>query len=101
MSKLEDEFEFQCRSYKLKPIREYRFHPIRRWRWDFAYPESWVAVELDGAIWVSGRHARGSGILSDMDKYNAGLLLGWKPFRFSASHVKSGEAIQTILEALK
>lgn len=42
-------FELLLKSSKLpQPVREKKFHPIRRWRFDFAWPENLVAVEIDG-----------------------------------------------------
>ena len=43
------------------PEYEYRFAPPRRWRFDAAYPEHMVAVELEGGIFSRGRHTRGTG----------------------------------------
>ena len=82
------------------PEREWRFHPTRRWRFDFAYPEQRVAIEVEGGIFVQGRHARGTGILGDLEKYNAATLLGWRVLRFAAQHIRSGEAVAVIREAL-
>jgi len=30
------------------PVFEYRFHPSRKWRFDIAWPERRVAVEVEG-----------------------------------------------------
>jgi len=65
------------------PEREYRFHPKRLWRFDFAWPESRIAVEAEGGIFVSGRHNRPSGMANDCEKYNAAALLGWKVLRYT------------------
>jgi hypothetical protein len=67
---------------------EYRFHPTRRWRFDIAFPVSRVAVELDGGIWVKGRHSRGSGVVGDIEKLNAATLLGWQVLRFTADDLR-------------
>ena len=101
MSQLEDLLAFQLKAAKIKYEREYRFHPIRRWRFDFAFPDKRVAAECDGGIFVGGRHARGVGIAGDMDKFNAALALGWKPYRFSSKHIKSGEALAILSQALQ
>jgi len=74
------------------PEREYRFCE-RRWKFDFAWPNSKIAIEVEGAIFVDGRHSRGLGMIKDMDKYNRAALLNWKVFRFSGNHVKDGSAI--------
>tara|TARA_R110000824_G_scaffold43665_1_gene127440 strand:- start:923 stop:1135 length:213 start_codon:yes stop_codon:yes gene_type:complete len=53
-----------------------------------------VAVEIEGAIWVQGRHTRGSGFVKDMEKYNEATFYGWKVLRFSTNDVKSGVALK-------
>lgn len=50
----------------------------RKWRWDYAWVEERVALEVQGGIWSRGRHGRGSGIVKDMAKFNAGAALGWR-----------------------
>lgn len=64
-----------------EPVREYRFHPTRRWRFDFAWPEQKVALEVDGGVWTGGRHTRGAGFIGDMEKLNAAGLAGWRFLR--------------------
>lgn len=96
----EEEFLLQCRVYGLLPAREHKFHSSRNWRFDFAWPELHVAVEIEGGAWANGRHSRGSGFQADCEKYNAALLQGWSVFRFTTAMVKSGKAIDTILSVL-
>lgn len=38
---------------------EHRFHPVRKWRFDAAFPVRKIAVEIDGGVFVQGRHMRG------------------------------------------
>lgn len=63
------------------PEAEFKFHPTRKWRFDFAYPTRLVALEVDGGIWVAGRHSRGSGLLKEHEKMNAAAERGWLIFR--------------------
>jgi very-short-patch-repair endonuclease len=72
-----------------EPIREFVFHPTRKWRFDFSYPEIKVAIEIEGAIWVQGRHTRGSGFTKDCEKYNAAVMLGWRILRYSSENIHS------------
>lgn len=81
-------------------VREYRFDPIRKWRFDFAWPDQRVAVELDGGIWTKGGHSTGSGIMRDMEKSNAAQLSGWLVLRFSDKHLEDGSAIEQTKRAL-
>ena len=115
LSDLEDRFEFQIRAFKLTtPEREYRFaaHAVggpgkglrtrldeaglKDWKMDFAWPDIKLAVEIEGGVWIGGRHNRGAGMIGDMRKYNAATLMGWKVLRFDGSAVKSGAAINMV-----
>ncbi len=79
-----------------EPVREYRFHPARRWRLDYAWPDFRLAVEIEGGVWINGRHTRGRGFLGDLEKYNELAMAGWSLLRFTPKQVKDGTAIQTI-----
>lgn len=60
-----------------QPQQQFRFHPTRRWRFDFAWPELRVAVEIQGGEFRRGRHGRGKGLRSDAEKFRAAARLGW------------------------
>jgi very-short-patch-repair endonuclease len=79
---------------------EYVFAPPRRWRFDFADSALKIAVELDGATWVQGRHSRGGGIAKDNEKFNTAALMGWMVLRFDGGAIKDGTAINTVHAAL-
>lgn len=76
-----------------KPEREFRFDPERRWRFDFAWPEYRLAVEVEGAVWAQGRHTRGSGYVKDLEKYNSAAKAGWLVLRFTTEQVLDDTAI--------
>ena len=101
MSALEQALLFQIKAMGLTlPEKEYQFHETRRWRFDFAYPEQQLAVEVEGGTWAGGRHTRGSGYEKDCEKYNEAALRGWSVLRFTGSMIKSGKAVETLKEAL-
>ena len=101
-SQLEATFALQLRTSGLpEPEREYRFHPTRRWRFDFAWPDVMLAVEVEGGTWSQGRHTRGSGYAADCEKYNEAALLGWRVLRFTADMVNNWSALETVREALR
>lgn len=101
-SPIEELFAFHAKAEQLpEPTREHRFAPPRRWRFDFAWIDRLIAVEIEGGVWTGGRHTRGSGFESDAEKYNTAALMGWKVFRFTGGMVKSGAAIATVIEAMK
>ena len=96
-SKLEETFALHIRASKLiEPVREYAFAKPRRWRFDFAWPDQKLAVEVEGGVWANGRHTRGSGFVADTEKYNTAALLGWKVLRFHGGAINDGTAIDTI-----
>lgn len=84
-----------------EPVREHRFHPIRQWRFDFAWPEYRVALEIEGGIWTGGGHTRGRGYREDMEKYNEAALHGWIVLRFTPKQVKNGGAMMPLDRALR
>jgi hypothetical protein len=76
------------------PVQEYQFHPKRKWRFDLAFLKNKLAVEIEGGIWIMGRHNRGVGMIKDMEKYNEASYYGWYMARFTPKMVKDGIAMQ-------
>jgi len=82
------------------PEREFRFHPTRQWRFDFAWPASLFAVEVEGLVprfgrdgeERQGRHQTIQGAQGDLEKYAEAVLLGWRILRVSQKDVESGRA---------
>lgn len=94
-------FSLHVRLEKLPPpVAEHRFDPARRWRFDFAWPDLMLAVEVEGGTWRGGRHTRGSGFAKDCEKYNRAAALGWSVLRFTTDMVKRGDAIATTKEII-
>ncbi len=83
------------------PEQEHRFAPPRRFRFDFAWPEQKLAVEIEGGTWGKSRHTTGKGYGKDCEKYNLAVLMGWRVLRFTGDMVKSGEAIEVIRRAIE
>ena len=82
------------------PVAQHRFHPVRRWRFDLAFPDHMLAIEVDGGIWRQGRHTRGAGYRRDCIKINEAVLLGWRVLRFTPDMVTDGKALEYIIDAL-
>ena len=76
------------------PVREHRFHKTRRWRFDLAFLKEKLAVEIEGGVWVMGRHIRPAGFLKDIDKYKEAVYYGGYLVRFTPNDVKMGKALQ-------
>lgn len=87
-SRLERRFELLWRVIdgpRLEP--EFRFHPARRWRADYAHTESRTLIELEGGVWIAGRHNRGQGFIADAEKYFEAALGGWRVVRLVSSQL--------------
>lgn len=102
-SDLEATFDFYWRVSEcvIEPVAEYRFHPTRRWRFDRAFPEARVAVELEGMAGRSGksRHTSFTGYQRDCDKYNAAQLHGWLVLRYTIKHFDDPRAVIEQIQA--
>ena len=81
-------------------VREHRFAPPRRWRFDFAWPDRKLAVEVDGGVWTRGRHTRGAGVERDNEKFARAAIDGWRVVRVTPGQIRSGQAIRWIEAAL-
>lgn len=93
----ECEREYRWAAHQVGPGRGLRKRlaeaGLRDWRFDFAWPEAGMAVEVEGGTWSRGRHVRGKGYADDCVKYNWAQLYGWSVFRFTTEQVLQGEAI--------
>ena len=93
-----------ARGLRIEP--EYAAIPGRSFRVDVALleavPMAWVgyAIEIDGGIWIGGRHSGGTGQVKDMEKLNLLVEPGWKPLKFTPKQVETGEALAQIRRCL-
>jgi very-short-patch-repair endonuclease len=84
-------------------FRQYKFDETgkRKWRFDFAWPQKKIAVEIDGGVYKKkGRHAQTGGIIKDCEKLNEANIQGWHVLRFTPDMVLSGIALQVTERAL-
>lgn len=81
-------------------VREYRFHPTRQWRFDYAIPDLRIAIEIDGGIWINGRHNRASGYIGDMEKFNAAATLGWVVLKFTPQEQYRQKTLELITQTI-
>lgn len=81
--------------------REHKFHPTRDWRFDFAHLPSRIAIEIDGGVWIKGRHQTPSGFIGDCHKFNNCASLGWRLFRLTTDMLDDGATIPLILAAVR
>ena len=91
---------------------EYRFWEGRRFRFDYAWPEHLIALEVEGGLYGNGKncpvckrpsamgHTSVTGIRRDMEKYNEAAALGWRLVRVEPSKLESGETIELLKRIL-
>ena len=73
---------------------------MKDWRFDFAWPDILIAVEIEGVLHKGkGRHQTVHGLAGDCAKYNAATLMGWRVYRFTPAQVRSGLAYTTMQKA--
>jgi hypothetical protein len=94
------------------PVEQYAFAREygRQFKWDFAWPEKMVALEVDGGRFI-GRGGSGAvmsrtaplgyhGSVDDNRKRNLANLLGWTVLVYTPEMMASGEAIAELRLAL-
>lgn len=86
---------------KLKCVSEFRFHPVRRWRADYAIPAKKILIEVEGGLWVKGRHNRAAGYIKDLEKYNCATSMGYSILRFTPQQLLTGTTIDLIKDTIK
>lgn len=93
-----------CRACQLPaPVPEYQFAISigRHWRFDWAWVRERVALEIDGGVWIGGRHTSGAGFLEDMKKLNEAAILGWAVLRCPPKAIGTAPLMDTIRRALE
>jgi very-short-patch-repair endonuclease len=99
--RFENDLAFQIRAHRMpEPAMQHRFaiELGRQWRFDFAWPQLRLAVEVEGLVVKGGklgmgRHHTIGGMKDDIEKYNSATLLGWRLLRFHQGQIDKGEAI--------
>lgn len=101
-SHLEERLAAYIASARLpRPVREFKFAaPARQWRFDFAWPDRGLALEVEGGTFVNGAHSRGRGMREDAEKYNAAAIAGWHVLRVTTDMFRDGSAFQVVQRAL-
>lgn len=100
-SKHEAKFALLWKALGGPPIKtEYKFHDTRKWRIDFALPERRIGIELEGGVWINGRHGRGSGFVKDCEKHSEAAALGWRIFKLEPGMI-TAEWVQRIINIAK
>lgn len=90
----------ECVNVK-RPVPEFSFHPVRKWRFDYAWPEQKIALEVEGGAFIGGRHTSGQGFVADMEKYNAAGMLGWRIFKCVPNDLLKTKTIQMLQKIIQ
>lgn len=80
-----------------KPTMQHQFHPRRKWRFDFAWPESLLAVEIQGGAFIHGGHNRGVQQAKDYEKQREAVKLGWRCLPFNTKDMADSDACATFV----
>jgi very-short-patch-repair endonuclease len=83
-----------------RPERQARLIEGRRFSCDFTWRAARVVCEVEGGSFMAGRHTRGASFRQDCEKYNLLALAGWLVLRVTDEHIRTGDAIAWIAEAL-
>lgn len=88
-----------CASYGLHPKREYVFLKDRKFRIDFyfEYGGKKLGLEVEGGVYVGGRHTSGAGFMKDMEKYNLFTMNDIYLYRTVPNDLNSIKVIRDIL----
>ena len=84
-----------------EPVFEYRFHPERKWRLDIAWPERRIGMEVQGGIYIRGRHTRGSYLKNEYEKLTELACMGWRVLFVEPKDVCMLETVEKIKRALE
>jgi hypothetical protein len=80
-----------------KPEFEFRFLTERRFRFDIAWPQNKIYVEVCGGLWIpiSG-HKSGVSIKRDYEKANLAAINGWIGLHVEPKQVCMMETVENI-----
>jgi very-short-patch-repair endonuclease len=95
-------FRAMCKEYGISIVSEFHFalNYGRKWRFDYAILDHKIAIEIEGGVWIGGRHTRGSGFVKDMEKYNKAAVIGWRVLRFTPQEIHKTETYDLIKQCL-
>lgn len=96
-------FPALCKAHGLpEPVEEYPFAEEieRKWKFDWLF-EGWLALEVEGGVFVGGRHIRGDGFRGDIEKYNEAAILGYIVLRCLPEDIQSGKACELVKRMLE
>lgn len=81
-------------------VPQFRFVEGRQYRFDRAWPDRMVAVEVQGGVWSDDGHGRKSMVARDCAKLSLAAALGWRCLPVTRAMIEDGTAITLIHQAL-
>lgn len=94
-------FHEQCRlTGNPVPVPEHKFHPTRRWRFDWSWPQQRLALEVQGGLFIQGRHSRGAALMKEHEKLNEAATRGWRVLFVTPRQIVDGSALALVERAL-
>jgi len=83
--------------------RQVRFHSKRRWKFDFAFEDIKLAIEIHGGTYSRGAHSRGPHQRKDFEKWSIAGIDRWVILHFDTKDVQGKQrvALNRIISALE
>ena len=108
---LEDKFDAALRKWlsdngyrrcdALIPILQAAIIPDRKFRWDFAWMEHKLAVEINGGqFMIRGGHSSIAGTNRDAEKGRMAAAAGWRVLTFTGDDIKHGRGFDELASCL-
>jgi hypothetical protein len=86
-------------------VTELQFNQDRLFRFDYAWLEEKVALELQGGIYLAskGGHVSARGMRSDCDKFNLATSMGWRVLKLATGQINPDNLllIRGVIERLR
>ena len=70
----------------------------RKFRYDFAWPDYDLLLEVQGGIWGVGAHSGGTGALRDFEKQSLAAVGGFYVITCGPSQIREGKAISWVMQ---
>lgn len=66
-----------------------------------AWPDYRLAIEVQGGVFVRGRHTRGAALLKEWEKLNHAAMLGWRVMFVQPNDLCMGAFAEMVQRALE
>lgn len=85
-----------------EPEYELRFHDVRRWRFDLAWPDQKLALEVQGGVFLGkkGRHTNGADLIKEWEKLNTAASMGWRMLFCQPVDLMTRQTVEFIRKSL-